>query len=206
MTMRTLAERDVKALLSVVADLATLDDARPFPPEPHLQLRYDPARTATEAADALATLEEEGADAFYEVVLCSERGVMEFASLRSRRILATYFGSENESMPRGLRSALRGTGGVVSVERNGRRLTIRATRSAGVLLLLLGEHDARLDCLTRRELEILEQVASGATNAEVASVLGVASTTVKKHLEKIYERLNVHTRTAASAVFLSRRD
>jgi DNA-binding NarL/FixJ family response regulator len=75
-----------------------------------------------------------------------------------------------------------------------------------MLLLLLGEHDARLDCLTRRELEILEQVASGATNAEVASVLGVASATVKKHLEKIYERLNVHTRTAASAVFLSRRD
>jgi DNA-binding NarL/FixJ family response regulator len=75
-----------------------------------------------------------------------------------------------------------------------------------MLLLLLGEHDARLDCLTRRQLEILEQVASGATDAEVGSVLGVASTTVKKHLEKIYERLNVHTRTAASAVFLSRRD
>jgi DNA-binding CsgD family transcriptional regulator len=295
--MRTLAERDVKALLSVVADLTMLDDARPFPPEllrragelvggadvsyreadrlrqrsivqassdggesddpfvddwtsvlkvsdfssrrnvertvprtgvfiftrtdrdfderdrlvlellqPHLQQRYDHARTAAEAADALATLEEGGTDAFYEVVLCSERGVMEFASPRSRRILATYFGSENGSLPRGLRAALRGTGGVVSVERHGRRLTVRTTRSAGMLLLLLGEHDARLDCLTRRQLEILEQVASGATDAEVGSVLGVASTTVKKHLEKIYERLNVHTRTAASAVFLSRRD
>src|SRR5437764_14598919 len=31
--MRTLAERDVKALLSVVAELAALDDAVPFPPE-----------------------------------------------------------------------------------------------------------------------------------------------------------------------------
>jgi hypothetical protein len=73
--MRTLAERDVKALLSVVADLGMLDDARPFPPERHLRQRYDLAKTATEAADALATLEEGGKDAFYEVVLCSDRGV-----------------------------------------------------------------------------------------------------------------------------------
>jgi DNA-binding NarL/FixJ family response regulator len=174
--------------------------------QPHLQQRYVHARTAAEAADALATLEEGGTDVFYEVVLCSEPGVMEFASPRARRILATYFGSENGSLPRGLRAALSGTGDVVSVERDGRRLTVRAIRSAGMLLLLLGERDARLDCLTRRQLEILEQVASGATDAEVGSVLGVASTTVKKHLEKIYERLNVHTRTAASAVFLSRRD
>jgi DNA-binding CsgD family transcriptional regulator len=204
--MRTLAERDVKALLSVVAGLAMLDDARPFPTEPDLQQRYDQAKTATGAPDALARLEEGGKGAFYEVVLCSDSGVMEFASPRSRRILATYFGSENRSPGGGTRAAVRVTGGVVSVERDGRKLTVRATRSAKMLLLLLEEHDARLDCLTSRQLEILEQVASGATNAEVGSVLGVASTTVKKHLEKIYERLDVHTRTAASAMFLSRRD
>jgi DNA-binding CsgD family transcriptional regulator len=39
----------------------------------------------------------------------------------------------------------------------------------------------------------------------VGGVLGVAPTTVKKHLERIYERLDVHTRTAASALFLSSR-
>jgi DNA-binding CsgD family transcriptional regulator len=174
--------------------------------QPHLQQRYDHTRTVAEAADALATLEEGGTDAFYDVVLCSDRGVMEFASPRSRRLLATYFGSENGSLLKGLRAALLGPSGVVSVERDGRRLTVRAAKSAGMLLLFLGEHDARLDCLTRRQLEILEQVASGATAAEVGAVLGVAATTVKKHLERIYERLDVHTRTAATAVFLSRRD
>jgi len=172
----------------------------------HLQQRYDRTRTAAEAADALATLEEGGTDAFYDVVLCSNRGVMEFASPRSRRLLATYFGSENGSLPEGLRAALRGPRGTVSVERAGRRLTVRAARSAGMLLLLLGEQDARLDRLTRRQLEILEQVASGATDAAVGAVLGVTATTVKKHLERIYEQLNVHTRTAATAVFLSSRD
>ena len=174
--------------------------------QPHLQQRYDRTRTAAEAADALATLEEGGTDAFYDVVLCSNRGVMEFASPRSRRLLATYFGSENGSLPEGLRAALRGPRGTVSVERAGRRLTVRAARSAGMLLLLLGEQDARLDRLTRRQLEILEQVASGATDAAVGAVLGVTATTVKKHLERIYEQLNVHTRTAATAVFLSSRD
>jgi DNA-binding CsgD family transcriptional regulator len=174
--------------------------------QPHLQRRYDHTRTVAEAADALATLEEGGTDAFYDVVLCSDRGVMEFASPRSQRLLATYFGSENGSLPEGLRAALRGPHGTVSVERAGRRLTVRAARSAGMLLLLLGEQDARLDRLTQRQLEILEQVASGATDAAVGEVLGVAATTVKKHLERIYEQLNVHTRTAATAVFLSSRE
>lgn len=174
--------------------------------QPHLQERYDRTRAAAEAADALATLEEGATDAFYDVVLCSNRGVMEFASPRSRRLLATYFGSENGSLPEGLRAALHEPRRTVSVERAGRRLTVRAARSAGMLLLLLGEHDARIDRLTRRQFEILEQVASGATDAAVGAVLGVTATTVKKHLERIYEQLDVHTRTAATAVFLSSRN
>jgi DNA-binding CsgD family transcriptional regulator len=173
--------------------------------QPHLQQRYDHTRTAAEAADALATLEEEGTDSFHDVVLSSESGVIEFASPRSRRLLATYFGAANGTLPQGLRAALRRSYDTVSIERDGRRLTVRAARSAGMLLLLLGEHDARLDRLTHRQLEILEQVASGATDAAVGGVLGVAPTTVKKHLERIYERLDVHTRTAASALFLSSR-
>jgi DNA-binding CsgD family transcriptional regulator len=171
--------------------------------QPHLQQRYDHTKTAAEAADALATLEDGRTDALYDVVLCSDRGVIEFASPRSRRLLATYYGSESGSLPEGLRVALRRPRSVVSIGRDGRRLTVRAARSAGMLLLLLGERDARLDRLTPRQLEILEQVASGATDAAVGAALGVAAATVKKHLEQIYERLGVHTRTAASAVFLS---
>ena len=75
-----------------------------------------------------------------------------------------------------------------------------------MLVLLLGEQDARLDRLTPRQLEILEHVASGATAATIGADLGVATTTVKKHLEQIYARLGVHTRTAATAVFLARRN
>ncbi|MDX6473581.1 MAG: hypothetical protein QOK22_2397 [Gaiellaceae bacterium] len=170
--------------------------------QPHLQRRYDQTRTAAEAAEALAAFEDGRTEAFHEIVLCSNRGVIEFASSRSRQLLATYFGSENGSLPRDLRDAVQ-EARPVSVERDGRRLTVRAARSAGMVLLLLGEQDARLDRLTRRQHEILEHVASGATDAAVGAVLGVAATTVKKHLEQIYERLGVHSRTAAAAVLLS---
>jgi DNA-binding NarL/FixJ family response regulator len=128
-----------------------------------------------------------------------------FASRRSRHLLVAYFGCENGTLPQGLRAALRRSHDTVSIERDGRRLTVRAARSAGMLLLVLGEQDARLDRLTRRQLEILEQIASGATDAVAGAVLGIAPATVKKHLEQIYERLDVHTRTAATALFLSSR-
>lgn len=54
--------------------------------------------------------------------------------------------------------------------------------------------------VTPREREILELVAAGKMNAEIASVLWISPGTVRKHLENAYEKLGVHTRTAAVAV------
>jgi DNA-binding CsgD family transcriptional regulator len=56
--------------------------------------------------------------------------------------------------------------------------------------------------LTQRESEILEWVACGKTNREIAALLVVTTHTVRKHLENIYAKLGVHTRTAAAARFL----
>jgi DNA-binding CsgD family transcriptional regulator len=53
--------------------------------------------------------------------------------------------------------------------------------------------------LTTREHEVLELVAQGRTNAEVARILWISPGTVRKHLENVYEKLGVHTRTAAVA-------
>jgi DNA-binding CsgD family transcriptional regulator len=56
--------------------------------------------------------------------------------------------------------------------------------------------------LTPREHEILELVAEGKTNAEIARVLWISPGTVRKHLENVFDKLGVHTRTAAvAAVF-----
>ena len=53
--------------------------------------------------------------------------------------------------------------------------------------------------LTRREREILAWVEAGKTNAEIAQTLWISPLTVRKHLENVYEKLGVRTRTAAVA-------
>ena len=52
--------------------------------------------------------------------------------------------------------------------------------------------------LTPRELEILEHVAAGRTDREIATALYVSPRTVHKHLQHVYEKLGVRTRTAAA--------
>ena len=53
--------------------------------------------------------------------------------------------------------------------------------------------------LTRREREILEHVAEGNTNGQVAKVLWVTEQTVKFHLANIFRKLEVTNRTQASS-------
>ncbi|HLG61885.1 MAG TPA: response regulator transcription factor [Ktedonosporobacter sp.] len=53
--------------------------------------------------------------------------------------------------------------------------------------------------LSDRELEVLHLVAAGLSNNEIAARLVVTTSTVKKHLEHIYDRLNVSSRTHAVA-------
>lgn len=55
------------------------------------------------------------------------------------------------------------------------------------------------ETLTPREREILELLAEGRTNCEVARLLCLSPGTIRKHLESTYKKLDVHTRTAAVA-------
>ncbi|HRT58291.1 MAG TPA: response regulator transcription factor [Candidatus Paceibacterota bacterium] len=52
--------------------------------------------------------------------------------------------------------------------------------------------------LTRRVAEVLLWVAQGKTNADIATILGISESTVKKHLLEIFARLGVETRSAAT--------
>ena len=58
---------------------------------------------------------------------------------------------------------------------------------------------SRTSGLTPRELEILWLVGEGRTNAELARILWISPHTVRKHLENAFDKLGVHTRTAAVA-------
>jgi DNA-binding CsgD family transcriptional regulator len=58
--------------------------------------------------------------------------------------------------------------------------------------------------LTAREREVLELVSEGNRNNEIAQELWVSPSTVRKHLENIYAKLGVNTRTAAVRVHADR--
>jgi DNA-binding NarL/FixJ family response regulator len=52
--------------------------------------------------------------------------------------------------------------------------------------------------LSRREREILVLVATGRTDAQVADYLHLSTRTVSKHLQSIYTKLNINSRSAAT--------
>jgi len=53
--------------------------------------------------------------------------------------------------------------------------------------------------LSDRELEVLQMVAEGARNKEIAYKLAITERTVKAHLSHIFQKLNVDSRAAAVA-------
>lgn len=68
------------------------------------------------------------------------------------------------------------------------------------------EETSGLSTLTPRELEVLETIASGLSNAEAAQRLHVSVHAIKFHLAAIYSRLGVANRTEAAVTYLRLRD
>lgn len=102
----------------------------------------------------------------------------------------------------------------LKVEQDGRQLTARfvADPTQDQYLLLLEEQqqpklsleDFELLGLSKREAEVLYWVAKGKDNPEIAELLCVGLTTVRKHLEHIYQKLEVNTRASAVVEALKR--
>jgi DNA-binding CsgD family transcriptional regulator len=95
-----------------------------------------------------------------------------------------------------------------TASRSGMKLTVHCfadplDASAGYFLLKgersgLRAEDLRELPLTEREREILALVAIGKTNAEIGVILTISGRTVQKHLEHVFQKLGVETRTAAA--------
>lgn len=63
---------------------------------------------------------------------------------------------------------------------------------------------AELEQLTKREVEILSQLAKGSLYKEIADQMGISLDTVRSHLQHIYNKLQVHSRHEAVMKFLAR--
>ena len=90
------------------------------------------------------------------------------------------------------------------------RLSLRMVGGRDEPILLVEERRVAVDVahlrrlgLTAREAEVLRLTATGATSAAVGRRLGISGATVAKHLDHIYRKLGVESRTAAAARALS---
>lgn len=72
-------------------------------------------------------------------------------------------------------------------------------------LLMRDVDNEKIESLTKRELEVLIQVAEGMLNKEIALSLNISERTVKNHISNIFKKIDVSDRTQA-AVFAIKND
>ena len=156
-----------------------------------------------------------------EVVLLSRHGRVEFATPRARRWLTAYFGESNTArLPRTLADWVRPHAAIragmpavrepLMVTRDGGCLEVRLCEGSQQVLLVCERRRSvtpqSLESvgLSPREAQVLAWVAEGKTNSEISIILGIRPRTAAKHLERIFRKLGVETRTAAAAAVLTR--
>ena len=98
--------------------------------------------------------------------------------------------------------------------RDGRRVSFALHEATGEdeWLVVLTESNDRATIqalglafrLTTREAEVLHWVVQGKTNRDIGDILGTSPRTVHKHLEHVFAKLGVETRTAAAAMALGK--
>ena len=177
---RDFTERDREVLLALAPHLARLHDA--FETRRRLQ--------------AALALHERTHSA---VVLLEAGGRVAFVSSAAQELLDRYFGANGPALPAPVAAWLFDGAEQLRVGSGDRALVLSRVDDA----LLLEEEPRSLPQLTAREREILELVAEGHTNGEIAERLWISSGTVRKHLDNLYAKLGVHSRTAAAAFLRS---
>ncbi|MDG2915315.1 two-component system response regulator NarL [Bisgaard Taxon 10/6] len=70
--------------------------------------------------------------------------------------------------------------------------------------LLLERHSSKdpIYSLTDREMDVLQQIATGLSNKQIAGKLFISEETVKVHIRNLLRKLNVHSRVAATVLYL----
>ena len=173
------------------------------------------ARLATHVRNARVTrLAQEAVDvAGMGTVVLDTQGRMAWRSPQATAWLAQAFGADAAAGKRAgewLAAALLSDNETTrDLGRQGRLLARnmgQGNLGESMLLLTLTPPDSdaaqrlRDIALTPRETEVLSWLAKGKTNRDIADILGMSHRTVNKHLEHVFEKLGVETRSAAAAI------
>ena len=102
----------------------------------------------------------------------------------------------------------------LSIEQGAKRLTFRLHQQTGdddwLIIMQEVSDETVIQAmsltfkLTAREAEVLYWVVKGKINRDIGDILGASPMTVKKHLEHVFVKLGVETRTAAASMAMSR--
>jgi DNA-binding CsgD family transcriptional regulator len=154
-------------------------------------------------------------------------GALMWQTPLARDLLQRYYGTDAPTTPIPVQSWLQrhvaqGLSGVepprLSIEQGSRRLTFRLhqqigdSEGGGDWLIIMQEvsDESVIDAialsfkLTPKEAEVLYWVVKGKINRDIGGILGSSPMTVKKHLERIFVKLGVETRTAAAGMVMRR--
>jgi DNA-binding response OmpR family regulator/DNA-binding CsgD family transcriptional regulator len=172
------------------------------------------ARLATHLRNAhVSRLAREAVDvAGLGVVLLDTQGRMAWRSPQAMRWLQQALGPEqDEAALRQWLQRVVSEGETLAALPDGSQLQARylGQGGPGEVMVLLRQTAPVQDAahkrlsgasLTPRETEVLSWLAKGKTNRDIGDILGMSPRTVNKHLEHIFEKLGVETRTAAAAI------
>lgn len=148
----------------------------------------------------------------------------------ARQLLEAYFGPLSTHVPEVVRNWLQRQLPVLdaavepprlAIEQGARRLTFRLHQQTGdgspgeaggdwLIVMREVSDTAIIESmslsfkLTAREAEVLYWVVKGKINRDIADIVGASPATVKKHLERVFAKLGVETRTAAAGMAMNR--
>ncbi len=202
--MRRLPPRDLRALLSCLRDIHAPRDLAAFPHHVVAALRHSVDADCACYDGASPT---KGRTAWVIEPFDTFPGAQRWPSRRSRAlpdVLALWLARQQALLARD--DEVPPPPEALVIEREENQLRVRLLADTGQSILLLDERVrdiepvglARLG-LTKREAEVLAWVPRGKTNDDTARILGTRPATVAKHLERIFRKLGVETRTAAAA-------
>jgi DNA-binding CsgD family transcriptional regulator len=186
-------------------------------PRPHILQAAHNLAVLAEAQQEAQRLRQELEASAYGVIALTEHGRIQDMGAHAWRWLEEYFGAsarQATSLPEILQrwvaqQTLEASSDDVPplhpplvLEQAGKRLVVRlVTEGTGQARLVL--HEQRTERspmllqsfgLTTLQAEVLFWVAHGKTNAEVGAILGMRVGTVRKHLEHVYQKLDVDNR------------
>lgn len=208
------AAAGLRRALGETADLTTR--ARMLPAYVEVMLALGDLEAAREACLELEEIAQQFGSSMLEATAAHARGAVELAAgtpadaLAALRLACHGWQELDAPYERARTRVLLGLACRALGDEDGASLELEAAREAFSALearpdgerleALLRRTPARNDHgLTARELEVLGLVAAGKSNREIATALVISDHTVARHLQNIFRKLDVTSRTAASA-------